>query len=51
MNAFPCKSLLQVRSVELDNNLCSFCFLFVEDPLHLFLMGPMTFNTWLAVAN
>nr|KYP70308.1 Putative ribonuclease H protein At1g65750 family [Cajanus cajan] len=51
MNAFPCKSLLQVRGVELDNNLCSLCSLFVEDPLHLFLMCPMAFNIWLAVAN
>ncbi|XP_020228400.1 uncharacterized protein LOC109809480 isoform X3 [Cajanus cajan] len=51
LNAFPCKSLLQVRGVELENNLCSFCSLFVENPLHLFLMCPMAFNTWLAVAK
>nr|KYP49176.1 Putative ribonuclease H protein At1g65750 family [Cajanus cajan] len=51
LNAFSCKSLLQVRGVELDNNFCSFCSLFVDDPLHLFLMCPMAFNTWLVVAN
>nr|KYP39156.1 hypothetical protein KK1_039554 [Cajanus cajan] len=51
MNAFSCKSLLQIRGVELDNNLCSLCSLFVEDPFHLFLMCLMAFNTWLAVAN
>nr|KYP32205.1 Putative ribonuclease H protein At1g65750 family [Cajanus cajan] len=51
LNAFPYKSLLQVRGVELENNLCSFCSLFVENPLHLFLMCPMAFNTWLAVAK
>nr|KYP40961.1 hypothetical protein KK1_037676 [Cajanus cajan] len=51
LNVFLCKSLLQVRGVELDNNLCSFRSLFVEDLLHLFLMCLMTFNTWLVVAN
>nr|KYP40876.1 Putative ribonuclease H protein At1g65750 family [Cajanus cajan] len=51
MNAFPCKSLLQVRGVELENNLCSLCSFFIEDPLHLFLMCPMAFNTWLSVAK
>nr|KYP71159.1 Putative ribonuclease H protein At1g65750 family [Cajanus cajan] len=51
MNAFPCKSLLQVRGVEVENNLCSLCSLFIEDPIHLFLMCPMAFNIWLSVAN
>nr|KYP53045.1 Putative ribonuclease H protein At1g65750 family [Cajanus cajan] len=51
MIAFPCKSLLQVRGVEVENNLCSLCSLFIEDPIHLFLLCPMAFNIWLSVAN